>query len=107
MTKSLSSASVSGLEQNLNCYSLEGLLAGVFPDVDHVGGLPLQLLAADAALEAALLVPHHVTLQRRPRRAHLGTHLALEPVGNKVITIVVTLQTRHEQSYLTCPGSGP
>ena len=75
---------MSGLEQNLNCYSLEGLLAGVFPDVDHVGGLPLQLLAADAALEAALLVPHHVTLQRRPRRAHLGTHLALEPVGTVI-----------------------
>ena len=93
---------MSGLEQNLNCYSLEGLLAGVFPDVDHVGGLPLQLLAADAALEAALLVPHHVTLQRRPRRAHLGTHLALEPVEQTNYD-----EARREQSYLTCPGSGP
>ena len=60
--------------------SLERFLPGVFPDVDHVRGLPLELLAAHPALEAALLVPHHVTLQRRPRRAHLGTHLAAEPV---------------------------
>ena len=60
--------------------SLERFLPGVFPDVDHVRGLPLELLAAHPALEAALLVPHHVTLQRRPRRAHLGAHLAAEPV---------------------------
>ena len=60
--------------------SLERLLPGMFPDVDHVGGLALQLLAAYPALEAALLVPHHVTLQRRPRGAHLGADLAAEPV---------------------------
>ena len=52
----------------------------MFSDVDHVRGLPLELLAAHPALEAALLVPHHVTLERRPRRAHLGADLAAEPV---------------------------